>query len=251
MVRFAELSFLLVTVVAAAVPGTSADAATTGATTASATSTDVTGAMTADATASTTAPAGDPALLARITAQAQTLTTVAGSFTQKTTSSDGDAPKTLTGTFAIEVPDHYSLVESRPGDPVWRLRLWSDGTGHWQSEQQFAGMDPDVSVHDGDADLERVLACLRGDFAVLAADYRIIAEASSDGATVLLTPVKQSGLDGPTGAGPVRIVLDHDLHAKSVDLDQPGGQHIQIEVTAATYGQPSPAGSFTPPNLNP
>jgi hypothetical protein len=250
MARFATFSFLLVTVVAAAVPGMAADAATAGATTASATSTAVTDALAADATAAATAPAGDAALLARITAQARTLTTVAGSFTQKTTTSDGDPPKLLTGTFAIEVPDKYSVVESRPGDPVWRLRLWSDGIGHWQSELQFAGMAPDVSAHDGDADLERVLACLRGDFAVLAADYRVIAAASGDGATVLLTPVKQGG-DGPAGSGPVRIVLDHDLHARSVDIDQPGGQHVQITVATATYGQPSPAGSFTAPNLNP
>jgi outer membrane lipoprotein-sorting protein len=236
----ADRNVRLVGLIAAALPALLAHAAA-----ADATGADPTGA----AAAAITPPVGDPDLLARISAQAKTLTTVAGTFTQQTTGTDGDAPKLITGTFAIEAPDKYSVVESRPDDADWHMRQWSDGEGHWQSEQQLPGIPPDISPQHGDADLERVIACLRGDFTAVGVDYAVSAlpgdsatgNRPAAGATILLTPHADSH------DLPVRIVLDHDFHAVRVDLDQPGGQHIAVTVTAATYGRPSPDGSFTPP----
>lgn len=185
----------------------------------------------------------DAALLPHIAQVASTITSLSGGFCQRTFRPGQAHPEVIDGQFALQVPDHYDLVETRSDDAGWRQRLCSDGIWQWDIAQTFAEMAPAVTkkpVGQGSADLRRIIDCLRGDLTALERDYTITATATpaGDGYQLTLSPKPGDERDLSHGL----IVLDSAYHVRSLDLEQPSGTRIVIEVKTPVYNQPIQGG---------
>jgi len=232
----------------------------------------------ADAPVPATAPAADadtpaaaapatPAtasetLLEAISATARLVVTVSGRYEQRTLNAGDIRPEVRLGRFAIQAPDHYNLVETRPDDPDWKKRQCSDGHTQWEIEQVFPDVKPAITTHsDGaaDGDLRRVMACVRGDLSGLASDFSITATAThmtqsaagaapiapspatGDGARLVLLP---RSAEIARDVSRVVILLDADSHVRTLTIEQPSGTRITLTITAAVYNQPVPDQDF-------
>jgi hypothetical protein len=197
-------------------------------------------------------PADDPALLERIAAAHRSATTMAATFSQRTTNaaSPEDPPRLMQGHFELQAPDRYNLVLTKPTDKDWRQRFVCDGKRYAEIERVAEGIDPSVKIRDaadGDADIRRVISCARGDLKELAKDFAIRAQPAADGAgaVVVLAP---ANADVAKELDRVRIELGADLRVKALTLEQPSGTRIAIAVESAVYDQPLPAETFVIPD---
>jgi hypothetical protein len=189
------------------------------------------------------APA-ESALLARIAQVGQGVNTVTGHFTQRTDNPGETTAQLREGTFAIEEPDHYEIVQTRPDDASWKQRLCSDGQTEWEVEQTLPDIPPEQSSHPAgaaDADLRRILECIRGDIGVLKRDYTIHAEPHAPGFRLQLTPL---GAEQARSVSRITVDLDGGCHVLAIDVLQPGGARIVLEVHQAVYNQPVSADHF-------
>lgn len=194
---------------------------------------------------------GDSALLERIAGVARAMTTMQGAFVKRTYNpSMPDEPAVTKGKFAIAVPDKYNLVETKPDEPDYRKRTCSDGTTIAEIEAVSSDQEPDRrsrAVGDADVELRRVLACVRGDFSQLKGDFTIVAAVAAkpeDGSTVTLTP---TNADVAHDISRIQIHLDAASHVSGLEVDQPSGTRIVVQVDSAEYEQPIPAETFTMP----
>lgn len=183
--------------------------------------------------------ADSAALVAQLAAAHSKATTIEGRFTQRTSRSDdaGAEPRVLKAVFAVQFPDCYDLVFTRPDDEEWRQRLCSDGERRWVLEQSFANTPPDVTitrVGDNDAELKRLFACLRMDVSTLERDFSLEAVAQ-EGIQVTLTPKAAAG---DRAASPERIVAAFDAahHLKKLMITDGNGNRHDLTVDRAEYG---------------
>ncbi len=197
---------------------------------------------------------GDAALLERIAAVARAMKTMQGTFVKHTFNPGmQDDPVVTKGKFAIAVPDKYNLVETKPDEPEYRKRTCSDGASIAEIEQISSELEPDTHVRavgDADVELRRVLACVRGDFTQLKADFSVMAAVApkpADGSTVTLTP---TNADVAHDLTKVEIRLDAACHASAIELVQPSGTRILVRIDGAEYDRPIAADTFSMPGNN-
>jgi len=223
------------------------------------------------------APPVDPNLdlLKRMVLAQRGITTIQGTLTQTMRRADeepasGDAHL---GRFAVQVPDRYNLVYSKPKDDQWRLRLCCDGERRWRIEQFFADEAPDVVVRlvrppaaapgaggaapaapaakedeVGEA-LRRIIDFRRLDLSTIGKDFKPAAEAMPDGTYRLTLVPRQAGL-----AQHIRVVvatLDQDFHTTGIVLDDPQGNRVTVVITTAVYNQPVAPEVFVGPAAKP
>lgn len=181
------------------------------------------------------------ALLERLAAANSTTTVVTGQLTQRTTRADdaGAEPRVLKAVFAVQFPNRYDLVFTRPDDDEWRQRLCCDGERRWVVEQSMAGTPPDRSVtrvDDNDVELKRLFACLRMDVATLSKDYDLKAE-NTAGIRVTLAP--KAPKDREQAVQPERLIAEFNGNhrLKRLVLTDAQGNRHEITVDQAEYGR--------------
>ena len=194
-------------------------------------------------------------LLARLTATHRTVTTVTGTLTQRTSQRDdvNDEARVSKATFAVQFPNNYDLEFTRPDDEEWRLRLCSDGERRWHIEQSFAGTAPDTRMQrtgDGDAELKRLLACLRLDVKTLRQEFIVkavpLTAASSakkspqDQATGIRVTLIPKPSEEELAKQIERITADfnNENQLKRLVLDEAQGSRYEVVIDRAEYGKP-------------
>lgn len=192
----------------------------------------------------------DP-ILARLAAAHAHLTSASGRITQRTSRRDtpDEAPKVLTGTFAVLFPDKYDVQFTRPGDDEWRMRLCSDGVKRWRVEQAMSDQAPDVSEQPAgsDRELRRIVACLRLDLPALRQEFTLstapVAEAPAT-VRVTLKPLPE--------AAALRQQIDTviadfaaDDHLVRLVIDDPQGNRYDVTLADVQYDAPLEATRFT------
>jgi outer membrane lipoprotein-sorting protein len=195
-------------------------------------------------------PATDPVLV-RLAAAHAHLTSASGRITQRTSRRDtpDEAPKVLTGTFAVLFPDKYDVQFTRPGDEEWRMRLCSDGVKRWRVEQAMSDQAPDVSEQPAgsDQELRRIVACLRLDLPALRQEFTLSTAPMAEApATVRVT------LKPLPGATTLRQQIDTvtadfaaDDHLVRLVIDDPQGNRYDVTLADVQYDAPLEATRFT------
>lgn len=203
-------------------------------------------------------PANDPAVLERLLAVQAAVSTVSGTFVQKTVRADDPegGGTEYRGRFDLQAPDRYNLVYTNPQDEEWRLRHCSDGTTRWQIEQLFAGEKPEVTAKPvageaagggtgertiGDVP-QRIAALLRGDRTSLVSDFTVVVAAVGEGFALTLTPKP-----GPLEEHLVRVEVDLDgsAHVTALRFFDRQGNRVTVTVSDAVYGQTIPPETFS------
>jgi hypothetical protein len=197
-------------------------------------------------------------LLTRLLGAQQAVTSVAGTFVQRNLRAD-DPDGTASvheATFALQVPDKYNLVYTKPGDDEWRLRYCSDGVLRREITQMFAGQDPDVITtpvkaagggangEGGDgADIGRYISTfLRFDPAEVNKDFVVTIATAGDGFRLDLLP---RGADLARQVKSVAVELDGGFRTREIRFDDPQGNRVVVSVVTSEYNGTIPAGMFT------
>lgn len=191
--------------------------------------------------------AEDAELLKQLATANESLTTVTGTFTQKTSRADdiGIEPRIMHATFAIEFPDHYDLVFTRPEDSEWRQRLCSEGTKFWTIEQSFSDTPPDVTVTPVDhhnEELERIFAYLRFDVLALEQNFIVSAEATVAERVPVVTLLPKIA----SSSNPEKIIVNFDksLHVQRLQIYDAQENITEITLDSSVYGEPIPPERF-------
>ncbi len=198
-------------------------------------------------------------LLTRLLVAQQSITSVSGRLVQRNIRVDDPegGGNTHEATFALEVPDKYNLVYTKPGDDEWRLRMCSDGKVRRQIEQMFADQQPDVSesvvgggAGDGGAGNggggtgigERISEFLRFDPIAVNKDFIVSIATAGEGFRLDLLP---RGGDLARQVKGISIDLDTQFRTREVRFDDPQGNRIVISVVEAVYNVAIPPETFT------
>ncbi|MBA3686122.1 MAG: outer membrane lipoprotein carrier protein LolA [Planctomycetes bacterium] len=197
-------------------------------------------------------PAGD--LLTRLLKAQQTITSVSGRFTQRNLRAD-DPEGTASlheATFALQAPDKYNLVYTKPGDDEWRLRYCSDGVVRKEVTQMFAGQEPDVVASPvkgdggtgaGGVDIGRYIsAFLRFDPVAVNKDFIVAIATAGEGYRLDLLP-REAELARQVQS--ISVDLDANFQTRGIRFDDPQGNRIVVNVTKAVYNDGIPPGTFT------
>lgn len=197
-------------------------------------------------------------LLTKLLGAQQAITSVSGRFVQRNLRAD-DPEGTATvheARFAMQVPDRYNLVYTKPGDDEWRLRYCSDGNVRREITQMFAGQEPDVittavrreasagDVGAGDgADLGRYISTfLRFDPVAVNKDFVVAIATAGEGYRLDLLP---RGADLAKQVKSISVDLDQSFQTKEIRFDDPQGNRIVVSVVESVYNGTIPPGTFT------
>lgn len=199
-----------------------------------------------------TATDSSDALLERLTTAHRQIATISGLLTQRTTRSDdaGAEPRVLKATFAVQFPDRYDLVFTRPDDEEWRQRLCCDGERRWMIEQSFRGTPPDQTVTrvgDNDLELKRLFACLRMDLPILQKDYEVKADTLDERIRVVLTPKAPAQQPGPR-PDQLTATFDASNHLRQLVMIDGHGNRTEAVIDQADYDRPLPTERFRGPD---
>ena len=189
-----------------------------------------------------------PAAVTALAAQQATVTSLQGDFRWLTLPADGGEARERRGTFQVMRATVGSAqrfnVTTSDLDGADILRWCSNGTNHWEIEQQVPEEQPTKrKLERGEQrlDLDRIVACLLVDLPTLQRDF-FMSIPADEPRRILFVPRHEQLL---RDLRQLEVVVV-DNQPTSVDISEPDGSRIRLVITKLKRNESIPEICFDP-----